>query len=65
MLTLYGGCDKGSDHCDGLTRRGFLTIGGMAAGGLSLAQLLAIEARAGTGRSHKAIINCWTRDYRH
>ena len=57
MLTIYGSPDKRSKHCDGLTRRAFLKIGGMAAGGLSLSQLLAIEAQAGTGRSHKAIIN--------
>jgi hypothetical protein len=42
-----------------LSRRSFLKIGGMAAGGLSLSQLLALEARAGTGSSHKAIINIY------
>ncbi len=57
MLTIYGSPDKRSGHCDGLTRRAFLKIGGMAAGGLSLSQLLGVEALAGTGRSHKAIIN--------
>jgi len=31
----------------------------MAAGGLSLAQLLKLEAQAGTGSSHKAIINIY------
>ena len=31
----------------------------MAAGGLSLAQLLKLEAQAGTGRSHKAVINIY------
>jgi uncharacterized protein (DUF1501 family) len=51
--------DRRATHCDGLSRRSFLQIGGMAAGGLSLAQLLAIEAQAGTGRSHKAIINVY------
>ncbi len=58
MLTLLGRrqpeCGCGSE---GLSRRAFLKIGGMAAGGLSLAQLLSLEARAGTGSSQKAIIN--------
>ncbi|MCB1090386.1 MAG: DUF1501 domain-containing protein [Verrucomicrobiae bacterium] len=41
----------------GIQRRHFLKIGGMAAGGLSLPQLLAAEAAQGVGRSRKAIIN--------
>lgn len=46
--------------CDGgLTRRGFLRVGGMAAGGLTLAQLMAIEAKAGSGNSHKSVINIY------
>ncbi len=57
MLTTLGRRDRTTHHCDGLSRRGFLKIGGMAAGGLSLPQLLAMEAQAGTGQSHKAIIN--------
>jgi hypothetical protein len=57
MLTILGRHDRTTHHCDGLSRRGFLKIGGMAAGGLSLPQLLAMEAQAGTGQSHKAIIN--------
>ena len=57
MLTIYGQADRKSNHCDGHSRRHFLKIGGMAAGGLSLPQLLAMEAHAGTGSSHKAIIN--------
>lgn len=57
MLTILGHRDRSTPHCDGLSRRGFLKIGGMAAGGLSLPQLLAMEAHAGTGHSHKAIIN--------
>lgn len=42
-----------------MSRRHFLKIGGLAAGGLSLAQLLSMEARANTGRSHKAVINVY------
>lgn len=57
MLTILGHSDRSDSHCDGVSRRSFLKIGGMAAGGLSLAQLLSAEAQAGTGRSHKAIIN--------
>lgn len=56
MLTLLG-----SQHrfCDGISRRGFLKIGalGVGAGALSLADLLRIEAQAGTGSSHKSVIN--------
>jgi uncharacterized protein (DUF1501 family) len=55
MLTILGKPEGG--FCDGLSRRGFLKIGGMALGGFSLPQLLAAEAKAGTSRSHKAIIN--------
>ena len=59
MLNLLGKRDAGSNHCDGISRRNFLKVGGMAAGGLSLAQLLAVEAAAGTGSSHKSIINVY------
>src|SRR4030095_15545421 len=53
MLSLFG-----SQHrfCDGVSRRSFLQIGGLAMGGLTLSQLLAAEAQAGKGRSHKAVI---------
>ncbi len=57
MLTILGKPDKQSRFCDGVSRRNFLKIGGMVMGGLSLPQLLAAEANAGIGRSHKAIIN--------
>jgi hypothetical protein len=55
MLTILGKQTGG--FCDGLSRRGFLKIGGMALGGLSLPGLLAAEGQAGTRGSHKAIIN--------
>jgi hypothetical protein len=45
MLTIAGRADSG--YCDGVTRRDFLKIGGLALGGLSLPQLLQAEARAG------------------
>src|SRR4051794_36967788 len=54
MLTISGG--PRSRFCDGVTRRDFLKIGGLALGGLSLTELLAAEARAGVGSSHKAVI---------
>ena len=57
MLNILARADRKRTHCDGYTRRGFLKIGGMAAGGLSLAQLLEAEAKAGVGSSHRAIIN--------
>ncbi len=55
MVTLFG---PKSRYCDGISRRSFLKIGGLAMGGLSLPQLLQAEARAGigAGRSHKAVI---------
>src|SRR5687767_60202 len=53
MLTIYGSRNHGK-FCDRVGRRDFLTIGGMALGGLALPQMLQAEAR---GRSHKAIIN--------
>jgi hypothetical protein len=56
MLTILGRPVR-NKFCDGLSRRDFLTIGGLAAGGLALPGLLAAEARAGVGRSHKAVIN--------
>src|SRR5438552_8258351 len=59
MLTIFGRQDRKSGFCDGLTRRGFLLIGGAAVGGLTLSQLLQLEAQAGVRRSHKAIINIY------
>jgi hypothetical protein len=54
MLTIAGRARSG--YCDGVTRRDFLKIGGLALGGLSLPQLLQAEAEAGIARSHKAVI---------
>ena len=55
MLTLFG---PRHHYCDGITRRSFLKIGGLALGGLSLPELLRAETAAGhgPGRSHKAVI---------
>lgn len=57
MLTIFGKRWKNTAFCDKTTRRDFIKIGGMTMGGLALPQLLAAEAAAGIGRSHKAVIN--------
>jgi hypothetical protein len=57
MLNLLGLFNNGRSHCDGVSRRDFLKVGGMAAGGLSLGQLLNLEAKQGLGNSQKAVIN--------
>jgi uncharacterized protein (DUF1501 family) len=56
MLTIPG---RQSRFCDGLSRRSFLTVGGLALGGMSLSRILraeAKEAKVGPQSSHKAII---------
>jgi len=54
MLTIFG---KRVRHCDSVTRRHFLTAGGLGVAGFTLADLLRAEVVAGTGSSNKAIIN--------
>ena len=54
MLTLSG--KSHGKFCDGVSRRDFLRIGGLAMGGLSLPELLKAEAEARTGRSFKSVI---------
>ena len=53
MLTIPGTVWR---QCDRVNRRAALMIGGLAAGGLALPDLLRAEERAGIGHSHKAII---------
>ena len=53
MFTLFGPRYR---YCDGVSRRTFLQLGGLAMGGLALPELLRAEAQAGAGRSHKAVI---------
>ncbi len=55
MLTIPGRAENRRAFCDGVTRRNFLKVGGLGAG-LSLANLLQLEAEAGSGRSEKAVI---------
>ena len=40
--------DQTGTHCDGVSRRNFLQIGGLAMGGLTLPQMLRAEDQAGT-----------------
>ncbi len=54
MLAIYGPKFK---HCDGISRRHFLTAGALGLGGLSLADVLRAEAEQNIGSSSKAIIN--------
>jgi len=42
--------------CDGIPRRSFLQLGGLAVGGLTLPGLLKAEAASGAGSSHKSVI---------
>ena len=53
MLTIRGEKQR---FCDGVSRREFLKIGGLALGGFGLPDMLAAEAQAGIRSSHKAII---------
>ena len=55
MLDIQGHKEVNLSHCDGYSRRSFIKAGGMALGGLSLAQLLQLEAASGKGRQHKAM----------
>ncbi len=56
MLTI-GGRSSGK-FCDGISRRGFLKVGALAVGGLSLADLLRLKAHGAVnpGSPNKAII---------
>jgi hypothetical protein len=56
MLTIYG---KRERFCDGVSRRGFLKIGTLAAGGLSLPSLLRAESSPGAKPTGKSIINIY------
>ena len=60
MLTILGrATGKTSQMCDGLSRRSFLTIGGMAMGGIALPSVLRAESQTGLSHGHKAIINIY------
>ncbi|MEX0819726.1 MAG: DUF1501 domain-containing protein, partial [Pirellulaceae bacterium] len=42
--------------CDGVSRRSFLQVGGLAMGGLSLPRILRAQAASGESSQHKAVI---------
>jgi hypothetical protein len=60
MLTITSQQHSGKT-CDGISRRNFLKLGGLCVGGLTLADLLRLEARGQTDRraSSKAVIMVW------
>jgi hypothetical protein len=53
MLTIAG---PKSTYCDGLTRRSWLRIGGLALGGLALPEILRGQSSGSAGQSTKGII---------
>jgi len=56
MLTIYDPRDKTRTHCDGVSRRNFIKVGALGAAGLTLPQLLSLEATAGIRNSTKSVI---------
>ena len=54
MLTLFN--RHRFRQCDGIDRRTWLQMGGLALGGLTLPQLLERESHAGINQSHKSVI---------
>ena len=42
--------------CDGVSRRSFLQIGGLAMGGLALPQILQAQQQTGNSSQHKSVI---------
>ena len=61
MLTILGSSHK---TCDGVSRRSFLQVGALAAGGLTLADALRFDAeaqaaQAGVSSRKKAVIQVW------
>ena len=56
MLTIYDPTDSARTHCDGISRRNFIKVGALGAAGLTLPQLLSLEANAGIRNSNKSVI---------
>src|SRR5271154_5429387 len=56
MLKIFAPAERDRPFCDGVSRRNFLKIGGLGALGLSLPNLLALEAAAGVRSSQKSVI---------
>lgn len=55
MLTILGAPQR-HPFCDGLTRRSFIKIGGLAMGGLALPEVLRAQAASRASSAHKAVI---------
>src|SRR5262245_4197882 len=53
MLTFLG---RSRSFCDGVSRRDFLRVGALSIGGLSLADVLRMQAQAGTANTPKSVI---------
>ncbi|MEQ8788290.1 MAG: DUF1501 domain-containing protein [Pirellulaceae bacterium] len=53
MLKVTGNSAR---FCDGVPRRSFLQVGGLALGGLALPQILAAQQQSGESSRHKAVI---------
>ena len=59
MLSILG---RGTKLCDGITRREMLRVGGLAFGGLTLADVLRGRANAGSDAGRpKSVIMIWLR----
>src|SRR5436190_17123952 len=56
MLTFGG---PASRLCDGVSRRDFLKVGGLGAVGLSLADVMRLQAASGSTPRHKAVISIY------
>ncbi|MCO6458629.1 MAG: DUF1501 domain-containing protein [Pirellulaceae bacterium] len=56
MLTVFDPPERSNKLCDGISRRNFLRIGALGATGLSLSQLLSLEAAAGIRGSTRSVI---------
>lgn len=56
MLSFLGGSQR---YCDGLSRRGFLQVGALGVGGITLSSLLQAEAIAGDKATRKSLINIY------
>ena len=54
MLSFFGERQR---NCDSASRRSFLQLGAMGIGGLTLSDLLRLEAQAGAKASKKSVIN--------
>src|SRR6476646_9128146 len=53
MLTIHG---QSYRYCDGVSRRGFLKIGGLGLGALALSDLFRAEAASNSPQRQKAVI---------